>query len=46
MRPTKYMKHIVAVNDDLLFWCAGTFYIHALWARLKYNRSKCNKIIN
>ncbi|MEQ9658873.1 hypothetical protein, partial [Fulvivirga sp.] len=27
---TKYIKHAGTVDDNLLFWCAGTFYIQTL----------------
>ena len=27
---TKYIKHAGTVDFNLLFWCAGTFYIQAL----------------
>jgi hypothetical protein len=30
LHTTKYIKHAGTVDYNLLFWCAGTFYIQTL----------------
>jgi len=40
---SKVYKHAGAVDNNLLFWCAGTFYIPALCARRSDNLGSWTK---